>query len=85
MLRIGRSAGLLPKYAEFQEFLKLVVYGRLSETERVLVGNDEVKTLNLLKIQSMPYGNIWITCNITSCSPPSRRNDDASSLVSYKN
>jgi hypothetical protein len=35
-----------------------VGYGGHSETERVLVGNDELTTLNWLKIQSGPLGNL---------------------------
>jgi hypothetical protein len=33
-------------------------YDRHSETERVLVNNDRLTTLNWLKIQSDLYGNI---------------------------
>jgi len=35
----------------------MVGYGRHSETERVLVNNEELTTLNWLKIQSGPLGN----------------------------
>jgi DNA-directed RNA polymerase II subunit RPB1 len=35
----------------------LVDYGRHSETERVLVSNEGLAILNLLKIQSTPFGN----------------------------
>lgn len=48
-ISIGQSAGLLPK-------LVMIEYGRASTTERVLVSNDGVINLNLLKIQSSP---IW--------------------------
>ncbi len=36
-----------------------VGYERYSETERVLVCNDELAILNMLKIQSDPTGNFW--------------------------
>jgi hypothetical protein len=36
----------------------MIGYGRHSETERVLVGNEELITLNWLKIQSFPLGNL---------------------------
>ena len=36
----------------------MVDYGRHSETERVLVSNEGLAILNLLKIQSAPFGNI---------------------------
>ena len=36
----------------------MVGYDRHSETERVLVCNDRLATLSMLKIQSVPYGNI---------------------------
>ena len=36
----------------------MVDYGRHSETERVLVSNEGLAILNLLKIQSTPFGNI---------------------------
>ena len=36
----------------------MVDYGRHSETERVLVSNEGLSILNLLKIQSTPFGNI---------------------------
>ena len=35
----------------------MVDYGRHSETERVLVSNEGLAILNLLKIQSTPFGN----------------------------
>ena len=34
-------------------------YGKHSETERMLVYNDWLITMNMLKIQSTPLGNIW--------------------------
>ena len=34
-------------------------YGRHSETERVLVNNEGLAILSLLKIQSDPLGNLW--------------------------
>lgn len=51
MLRIGQSAVY---------FLSpiLVGYERPSTTERVLVNNDDLANLNLLKIQSAPLGNL---------------------------
>lgn len=45
--KIGQSAGLLPKSV-------LVGYGRVSTTERVLVNNDGLTNLSLLKVQSTP-------------------------------
>ena len=48
MLGIGKSAGLLSKSV-------MIGYDRLSTTERMLVGNDGLTNLNLLKIQSTPY------------------------------
>ena len=45
MLGIGKSAGLLSKSV-------MIGYDRLSTTERMLVGNDGLINLNLLKIQS---------------------------------
>ncbi len=36
----------------------IVDYGRHSETERVLVNNEGVTNLSLLKIQSSPLGNL---------------------------
>jgi hypothetical protein len=51
MYRIGQSAGLVPKFV-------MLEYGTLSETERVLVGNEGLSNLNLLKIQSDPLGNL---------------------------
>jgi len=33
-------------------------YGRASETERVLVGYEDVNNLNWLKIQSKPLGKL---------------------------
>jgi len=50
MLEIGQSAVLLPK-------IVIVDNGRYSETERVLVNNDGLAILNLLKIQSDLIGN----------------------------
>ena len=35
----------------------MIGYGGHSETERVLVNNEELTTLNWLKIQSGPLGN----------------------------
>ena len=34
-------------------------YERPSTTERVLVNNDDLASLNSLKIQSAPLGNLW--------------------------
>ena len=45
-LEIGQSAGLLSKSV-------MVGYERVSTTERVLVDNDSLTNLNLLKIQSV--------------------------------
>ena len=50
-LGIGQSAVSLSTSA-------MVGYDRHSETERVLVCNDRLATLNMLKIQSGPFGNI---------------------------
>jgi hypothetical protein len=36
----------------------MIGYGRASETERVLVGNDSLINLNWLKIQSNPLGKL---------------------------
>ncbi len=36
----------------------MIGYGRHSETEPVLVDNEELITLNWLKIQSFPLGNL---------------------------
>ena len=36
----------------------MIGYGGHSETERVLVNNEELTTLNWLKIQSFPFGNL---------------------------
>jgi hypothetical protein len=36
----------------------MIGYGRHSETERMLVDNEELITLNRLKIQSFPLGNL---------------------------
>jgi len=49
--RIGQSACLLPKSA-------MIGYGRASETERVLVGYEDLVNLNRLKIQSNPLGKL---------------------------
>jgi hypothetical protein len=49
--RIGQSACLLPKSA-------MIGYGRASETERVLVGYEDLIHLNWLKIQSNPLGKL---------------------------
>ena len=49
--RIGQSACLLPKSA-------MIGYGRASETERVLVGYEDLINLNRLKIQSNPLGKL---------------------------
>jgi DNA-directed RNA polymerase beta' subunit len=51
MLGIGQSAVLLPTVI-------MADYGRHSETERVLVGNEGLAILSLLKIQSGPLGNL---------------------------
>jgi hypothetical protein len=37
----------------------MVGYGGHSETERVLVNNEGITILSLLKIQSGPLGNLW--------------------------
>jgi hypothetical protein len=37
----------------------MVDYGRHSETERVLVSDEGLAILSLLKIQSGPMGNHW--------------------------
>jgi hypothetical protein len=37
----------------------MVGYGRHSETERVLVNDEGLALLSLLKIQSSPLGNLW--------------------------
>ena len=49
--RIGQSACLLPKSV-------MIGYGRASETERVLVGYEDLINLNRLKIQSNPLGKL---------------------------
>ena len=49
--RIGQSACLLPKSA-------MIGYGRASETERVLVSDEDLINLNWLKIQSNPLGKL---------------------------
>jgi hypothetical protein len=36
----------------------MIGYGRASETERVLVGNEDLINLNRLKIQSNPLGKL---------------------------
>jgi hypothetical protein len=51
--RIGQSACLLPKSARYT-----IGYGRASETERVLVSNEDLINLNWLKIQSNPLGKL---------------------------
>jgi len=38
----------------------MVGYDRRSETERVWVSYDRLAILNLLKIQSFPFGNIGV-------------------------
>ena len=48
---IGQSAVLLPKSV-------MVGYGRHSETERVSVNCEGLAILSLLKIQSVPLGNL---------------------------
>ncbi len=52
MSRIGQSAALLSKSV-------MVGYDRRSETERVLVNNEGLAIQSLLKIQSVPLGNLW--------------------------
>ena len=52
MLGIGQSAALLSKST-------MEGYDRRSETERVLVNNEGLTILSLLKIQSDPLGNLW--------------------------
>ena len=47
MLEIGQSAVRLPKSP-------MIGYGSPSTTERVLVNNEDLINLNLLKIQSDP-------------------------------
>ena len=37
----------------------MIGYDRRSETERVWVNDDSLISLNLLKIQSAPLGNLW--------------------------
>jgi len=37
----------------------MIGYGRHSETERVLVDNEELITQSRLKIQSFPLGKPW--------------------------
>ena len=49
--RIGQSACLLSKSA-------MIGYDRASETERVLVGYEDLINLNWLKIQSNPLGKL---------------------------
>ena len=49
--RIGQSACQLPKSA-------MIGYGRASETERVLVSNEDLINLSWLKIQSNPLGKL---------------------------
>ena len=49
--RIGQLACLLPKSA-------MIGYGRASETERVLVGDEDLINLNWLEIQSNPLGKL---------------------------
>lgn len=51
MLEIGQSAVLLPKS------VMIKIFGRYSETERVLVSNDRLTILKMLKIQSDLIGN----------------------------
>jgi DNA-directed RNA polymerase II subunit RPB1 len=51
MLEIGQSAVLLPKS------VMVKIFGRYSETERVLVSNDRLTILKMLKIQSDLNGN----------------------------
>jgi len=51
MLRIGQSAVYY-----LNPFL--TGYGRASTTERVLVNNDGLVSLSLLKIQSAPLGDL---------------------------
>ena len=50
MLEIGQSAALLPNPV-------IVGNGGCSETERVLVSNERLTILKMLKIQSDPLGN----------------------------
>ena len=52
MKRIGQSAYLLPND-------DLLVYGRVSETERIWVDEEGLSNLSQLKIQSSPFGNLW--------------------------
>jgi hypothetical protein len=52
MERIGQSAYLLPND-------DLLVYGRVSETERIWVGDEGLSNQSRLKIQSSPFGNLW--------------------------
>jgi len=40
-------------------YVRSVGYDRHSETERVLVNNEGLAILSLLKIQSGPLGNLW--------------------------
>jgi len=54
--RIGQSACLLPKSV-------MIGNGRASETERVLVSNEDLINLNWLKIQSNPLGKLSGTHN----------------------
>jgi hypothetical protein len=65
-LEIGQSAVLLPKTDNFF-FIKMGIiffisplagYGRYSETERVLVSNEDLANLSSLKIQSTLFGNL---------------------------
>jgi DNA-directed RNA polymerase II subunit RPB1 len=55
-LSIGQSAGLLSNPV-------MIGYERVSTTERVLVINDGLINLRLLKIQSGPSGNSWSNRN----------------------
>ena len=52
MLRIGQSA------VYYLNPFFLIGYGRASTTERVLVNNEGLVNLSLLKIQSAPLGNL---------------------------
>jgi len=52
MKRIGQSAYLLPND-------DLLVYGRVSETERIWVDDEGLSNQSRLKIQSSPFGNLW--------------------------
>lgn len=63
-MRIGQSAGLLPKAVMYLLLYIWVGYGRLSTTERIWVGNDQDNPpVSWLKIQSIPFRKKVIVCS----------------------